>query len=571
MTVYAPPGIPQAVCITEADDDGRSGLFGVLHLPAPGTTRDTAVLLLPPWGWDEIASHRSRRDWAAALAHAGYPTLRFDLPGTGDSAGSPRDDGCVDRWTAAIAHAGAWLRMVAGSRRLAVIGLGLSGLLALRSISQGAAVDDLVLWSCPPTGRAFARRARATSLLEGAAGDERTDGALIAGGFLLSAQTLAALAALEPTVPAGSELERVLVLEENGTAPVRLPDVPGATVTVAPGSGWVDFVGHPETTVAPRQVIAGVTDWLAECAATADVAPATAHTGRLDVREHDHEVHETPFWTMGPRGRLAGVLSTPVATADTDLCGVFLNAGAVRRVGPNRLWVEAARRWAGRGVPSLRLDLHGVGEADGALDAERSDARVPAAFYAPESARQIEAALDALTAAGVGRRFVLVGLCSGAYWAFQCAQDERVRAAVALNPGALAWDPHVRGRRELRRLRRLGDPAWWAKLAHGGVDLRTERLLAAGAAISPRRRALVTQPTGVLDRLQKQDTPVILAFSGKEPLREDLTREGLIGRLHRWPSAALEDLPGFDHTLRSPAAQAAAHTLIDRAFTLARP
>jgi hypothetical protein len=147
-----------------------------------------------------------------------------------------------------------------------------------------------------------------------------------------------------------------------------------------------------------------------------------------------------------------------------------------------------------------------------------------------------------------------------------------VCAAVALNPGALAWDPRARGRRELRRLRRLGDPAWWAKLAHGGVDLRGERLLTAGAAIVPRRQTFVTtETTGVLDRLRTQGTPLVLAFSGEEPLREDLAREGLLGRLHRWPGVTFEHLPGTDHTLRSPAAQAAAHAMIDRGLTLACP
>ena len=36
-----------------------------------------------------MCSYRSRREWAERLALAGYPTLRFDLPGSGDSAGAP--------------------------------------------------------------------------------------------------------------------------------------------------------------------------------------------------------------------------------------------------------------------------------------------------------------------------------------------------------------------------------------------------------------------------------------------------------------------------------------------------
>ena len=44
---------------------------------------------------------------------------------------------------------------------------------------------------------------------------------------------------------------------------------------------------------------------------------------------------------------------------------MLLNSGAVRRIGPQRMWVEAARRWAALGVPTLRFDVVGVGDSDG--------------------------------------------------------------------------------------------------------------------------------------------------------------------------------------------------------------
>ena len=60
---------------------GGEPVLSLFH-PAAG---DVAVLMCPPFGWDDICSYRSRRDWAERLATAGYPALRFDLPGTGDS------------------------------------------------------------------------------------------------------------------------------------------------------------------------------------------------------------------------------------------------------------------------------------------------------------------------------------------------------------------------------------------------------------------------------------------------------------------------------------------------------
>ena len=59
--------------------------FGFLH-PASGEGDGAAVLICPPFGWEDFCSYRSRRTWADALAAAGHPALRIDLPATGDFA-----------------------------------------------------------------------------------------------------------------------------------------------------------------------------------------------------------------------------------------------------------------------------------------------------------------------------------------------------------------------------------------------------------------------------------------------------------------------------------------------------
>src|ERR1019366_886545 len=137
-------------------------VFAVLHEPPAGTSRtSTGVVLCPPFGWDELCTHRSLRAWADALAAAGHAALRIDLPGTGDSGGAPSDPGRLAAWTEAVAAAADWLRASQECERIAAIGLGLGGMLALRALAGGAPIDDLLLWSVPARGSLLLREMRA--------------------------------------------------------------------------------------------------------------------------------------------------------------------------------------------------------------------------------------------------------------------------------------------------------------------------------------------------------------------------------------------------------------------------
>ena len=112
-------------------------------------------------------------------------------------------------------------------RSVVAIGLGLGGLLAYRAVSLGAPIDGLALWAAPARGREFIRRLTALSRLESSGffkdlpePPPRPDGQLEAGGFLLDAQTVSDLTALDVTtldLPRG--LPRgALLLQRDGIA-----------------------------------------------------------------------------------------------------------------------------------------------------------------------------------------------------------------------------------------------------------------------------------------------------------------------------------------------------------------
>ena len=568
--------------------------FGVYHAPPPGPVA-TAVLLCPPWGWDDVSSYRSRLVWAEDLAAAGHPTLRIDLPGTGDSAGSAADPDRIGAASAAVTAAASWLRTTSGADRVAVVGLGLGGLVAARALADGAPIDELVLWAVPATGRNFIRQQRAFANMQGSryslSGESEPAGLptgwMEVNGFVLSADTIAAIEAIRIVDLPAPGLQRALLLEQDGL--VVDPDLhrhladEGVEVSVRPGAGWGAMTFHPEQPSPPRAVFDTVRAWLAEPSArvVSPRAPSTstvpAVVSELDLSIDGVAVRETPLFVDGPSGRGCGILTRPTAGSSQPVGAIFLNAGAVRRIGPNRIWVDTARRWAARGIATLRIDLEGIGDSDG----DGSRYRDVGEFFRPELGDQIGQFIEAFVARGHGPRILVAGLCAGGYWGFHiAARDERVTAALLLNPGLLEWHPDLLASRDAARLRRLREVAWWRRILRGQVRAACIRAIAGAAFLRLRRRLMrlprrVTgrgrldarldlSPETILDGLRTSDTTVLMAFSADEALHAELARAGLFSQPDRWPNMRLESLVGRDHTLRPVSAQRSAAALLDR-------
>ena len=271
-------------------------VFGTFHDTADVAADVTAVLICPPFGWDEITSYRSRRAWAERLAADGHPTLRIDLPGAGDSAGSPTDSDRLTAWSRAIAGSAAWLAERPGVNRVVAIGLGLGGLLTAVAIADGAPIADLVVWAAPESGRSWLREQRAFASLQTSrvepdsetTGPAADDG-LEVGGFSLTAETIAALKPLVlPELLAG-RIGRALLLDRDGLASSpRVADSlakGGAVVSQASGAGWTQMVFHPEEYRAPVEVFDTVAAWLAQPSPAGHVVPKVEAPSAGDALE----------------------------------------------------------------------------------------------------------------------------------------------------------------------------------------------------------------------------------------------------------------------------------------------
>ena len=151
---------------------------------------------------------------------------------------------------------------------------------------------------------------------------------------------------------------------------------------------------------------------------------------------------------FGPGGGLIGIHTRPQGEDATRPSVLFINAGILHRVGPNRMHVELARLLAERGHRVLRFDLAGIGDS-----AARSDGLL----LGEGVRRDVDAALAELRLDGP-RAVVVVGLCSGADNALRAAaRDPEVVGAVLMDPTVFRtaeWYLH-RGAEHLSRPGRL--------------------------------------------------------------------------------------------------------------------
>jgi alpha/beta superfamily hydrolase len=120
-------------------------LFGIYHPPERLPRRATAVVLCYPAGHEALRVQRAFRNLAAAIVRLGFPVLRFDYRGTGDSLGDG-STATLDGWRADLRLAIEEVKRRSGANRVAVAGLRLGASIAWIESLDRSDVDMLVLW-----------------------------------------------------------------------------------------------------------------------------------------------------------------------------------------------------------------------------------------------------------------------------------------------------------------------------------------------------------------------------------------------------------------------------------------
>ncbi len=516
------------------------------------------MLLCPAFGWEEVCSSRSLRGAAALLARAGHPTARLTLPGTADAAGGPRDTDLLRHWIAAVGAAAGWLRERTGASRCVAFGVGLGGMLAYLAAREHEAIDDLVLWAVPDRGHTLLREGKSMSKVIAADFPEdqgrgtTAPGDLELIGYLMNPETEAALSTVELSslgLP-GRTRRRVLMLSRGAQRVERRLQNSlqrqGAEVTVLQTTDYYALMVKPEQSQVPEATVAHVLGWLAcdgaaEEARSARRGPGPTRARETRALEVGGGVVESPLRCAGTHGDAFGIVCRDPSAGPAPLALLLLSSGALPHTGPNRAWVDVSRRWAARGIPTVRLDLAGIGEARGEDPELRSDEST----YQSWRVDDVRRVLDQLEAATTAERFVLGGLCSGANTSLHGAlADPRVCGALLINLFLVTWSSEL-------------------------VAERARRATTAAASLSlgsSAERRQAADAVAAFDKLGERGLEVLLLFGEREALYDEFARQGVLDQLDRWPNLRLERIPSRDQMFRAQWLQRHVHERVDEAL-----
>jgi alpha-beta hydrolase superfamily lysophospholipase len=552
-------------------------LFGWLHSPASPSS--VGVVLCNPFGYEEVCAHRSLRHVAEAIAGAGAAAIRFDYDGTGNSAGEDRDPDRLAAWVGSVHLAADALRARTGVGSVYLLGVRLGVLIAALAAAERE-YSGLVAIAPVVSGKAYLRELRvlqmALGLAEPPAGTPVEEGVDEAIGFRITAATKAALTRVDLAKNEHCPVPHVLVLDRDDLPPTTVWHerlrAAGAAVEAKAPSGYLGMVADPHKTVVPEKIIAEVVAWLAPRVAPPANPPVSVRAAetRATVTLTPTEGGEAPATVQTEavfldEGRsLFAMRTSPVTAVPSGQAVLFLNAGAVHNIGPNRLYVSLARHWAARGHLVLRLDNAGIGESK-PLPGEPENI-----VYADRAVEDMAAAVRYLKRQPGIARVDVIGLCSGAYHGFKGAVGGLpIDEVIAINPLTFFWNPSLSldypKAKVASEARRYGASARslrsWKKLLRGDVHFKILATVLAHRALDLARRDVravarrlhipLPEDLGAeLEKVARSQVGLHFVFAEGDPGIVLLNEQGgsVVPRLERNGKLSIASIDGPDHT-----------------------
>ena len=410
-----------------------NGMLGHLH-PASG---ETGVVFCAPWGFDALCTAKFHRLIAADLARRGFPAIRFDYPGEGDSL--PVEEGATfETWVAGALRAAQELRARTGCRRILYYGMGIGAAVALRAGQKDDTLAGYVLAASALSGRRYLRETalREKVIEDGLAIDfGYAEGSTVLASFIMDPRLATDLKALTVGIDGlAAELPALVLARPENTVDIELAEKltgAGAVVESIDFKGYGAMLDGVVTSPMPMPLIDEIGDWFSRS------FPRDTGSHAWQAVDNEPPVLQADTFRERPEivdSRLFGVSCAPQSGGETAVI-VLLNMAYAPHTGWGRIWVDTARKLARRGIATLRVDLSNIGESP--ADPQGAEQVV----YSQNQLADVHAVIHhvrSFTEAPI----LLAGICSGAHSALYAgAVDPDVAGIVSINQLRLVLDP----------------------------------------------------------------------------------------------------------------------------------
>ena len=447
---------------------------------APGC----AVLIMAPIGIESQGSAATLDALSKILCDAGHIAVRFDPPGTGNSAGECPAGPVWEDWIDSTVDVIAATRQCWPERSVVIVSLQLSTAVALDAIERanlrGLHVSGLVGWAPTVNGKRFLRALKMFGAVALPAGGEQTDGvptedqpqSIESGGYAFGTELQESIRRINLSGADAPAVDSVLIIDRDDISSVdpwvnHLRSFTGSQTSIdvvvqkLEGTLGARF-DDPEKGVVPVEICSAIADWVDAQRRTdthrSSQSPEAVRfplVSTVSLLEHGHEITETVHVMEVPSTAAfdaASILAISTQPADSTAAGlqsrvVITSTGANTSSGPGRLNAVLARRLGRAGHVVVRYDRRGVGGSIGTFRVPPTvspEIAVSAEAYCPEHVHDLEVVVRHL-AKGGRHELDLVGTCSGATLAYRFVLGGhsvlRVGNLVTINQ--ILWDNEV--------------------------------------------------------------------------------------------------------------------------------
>lgn len=448
-------------------EDGKQ-LMGWLHSSELSEPTGQCLIICPPLGIDYINCYRSMRYIADYFALSGIPTMRFDYHGTGDSSGSNVRGNRLPDWLNSIEQCRKTITNITGCSRVGLFGVRMGASMAA-ICAERSEYDFLILWAAVEKGKRYLREMKALQRTSAFKVATNTD-VLEAGGFVYWPETAEEitkidLSTLKPKVSNALIIPRDDLLEKHSFEEGWLSS--GLNVEQLSLDGSSEMLLDAHLSSVPHQSIIKIVNWVVSLNSKRNVTE-TVDVDNKNVERYNFsfsgvdlkkqhfknaqisnsksggkeiELEESMF-RYGTEQKYFGICCKALNSENKNLPKIILlNAGATHRVSSNRLYVKLSRQLSGSGFETYRVDLPGLG------DSVINERRLEHNEYSDTSHQAIESIIDSIKLHYPDSQFIVMGLCSGAYFSFQAALrtiKDNIIESILINPLVFYWDDSIK-------------------------------------------------------------------------------------------------------------------------------